>query len=152
MFSQSTAQTNGKFTVNSCGRRSFVLDERCLGPPMRRLSRPAKRNWIPVAVHGFPRNPAAHWGEGYCVNHLMVPWLNYDDILDRQRSYDLVRFKNEVLGLSSTTGDQVVTRAELEACCGEIPMANSLSDISPRATASSWPASTGAAAAHPGQS
>jgi len=27
----------------------------------------------------------------------MVPWLNYDDVLERQRSYDLVRLKNEVL-------------------------------------------------------
>ena len=70
------------------------------------------------------------------MNHLMVPWLNYDDILERQRSYDLVRFKNEVLGLPSTTGDQVVTRAELEACCVEHAMANSLTDI-PRTVQSS---------------
>jgi hypothetical protein len=60
---------------------------------------------------------------------MMVPWLDYEDILDRQRTYDLVKFKNEVLGLSSTTGDQVVTRAELEACCRDYPMAQSMEDI-----------------------
>jgi hypothetical protein len=59
----------------------------------------------------------------------MVPWLNYDDVLNRQRSYDLVRFKNEVLGLPSVTGDQIVSRAELEACCRAVPFATSLADI-----------------------
>ena len=62
----------------------------------------------------------------------MVPWLNYDEILDRQRTYDLPRFKNEVLGLPTTLGDHIVTRAELEECCGEYPMAQSLGDV-PRA-------------------
>ena len=70
----------------------------CQGP-----LNPTRGEWV-------PRSPALRWGAGFCVNHLMVPWLNYDDILVRQRNYDLIRFKNEVLGLPSTTGDQVVTR------------------------------------------
>ncbi len=90
----------------------------------------ARGHWIRPAGNGFPVT-LPRWGEGFCVNHLMVPWLNYDDILERQRSYDLIRFKNEVLGLPSTTGDQVVTRAELEACCSDLPMAQSLDEISP---------------------
>ena len=128
MFSQSTAH-EWQVPCDQC-RRSFVLDERCLGPrcvacpTCQAELHPSQGTWV-------PRNPAARWGEGFCINHLMVPWLNYDDILERRRSYDLVRFKNEVLGLSSTTGDQVVTRAELEACCAELPMANSLADIAP---------------------
>jgi hypothetical protein len=59
----------------------------------------------------------------------MVPWVNYDEILDRQRLYDLACFKNEVLGLPSTLGDHIVTRQELEACCGTYPMAKSLADV-----------------------
>ena len=59
----------------------------------------------------------------------MVPWLNYDEILDRQRLYDLPRFKNEVLGIPSTLGDHIVTRQELEACCENYPMATSPEEI-----------------------
>src|SRR6478736_561012 len=46
-----------------------------------------------------------------------------------QRIYDLVTFKNEALGMPSATGDHVVTRGELEACCGEHPMAGTAEDI-----------------------
>jgi hypothetical protein len=59
----------------------------------------------------------------------MVPWINYDDILERQRSYDPVRFRNEVLGLPTSLGDHVVTRQELEECCANRPMARSLNMI-----------------------
>ena len=59
----------------------------------------------------------------------MVPWLNHDEILDRQRTYDIGKFKNEVLGLSTTAGDHVVTRAELEACCGKSAMAAKWADV-----------------------
>ncbi len=128
MFSQSTAN-EWHLPCEQC-RRGVVLDERCLGP-VAIICPNCQGPLDPTRGEWVPRNPAARWGEGFCVNHLMVPWLNYDDILERQRSYDLIRFKNEVLGLSSTTGDQVVTRAELEACCNDIPMAQSLDDISP---------------------
>ena len=60
----------------------------------------------------------------------MVPWLHFDEILDRQQSYDLPRFKNEVLGLSTTMGDHVVTRDELEACCADRGMIQSHRDLS----------------------
>ena len=61
----------------------------------------------------------------------MVPWLNYPELLERQRTYDPVLFKNECLGLSTALGDHVVTRAELEACCDPVPMAQSLNDVAP---------------------
>ena len=69
------------------------------------------------------------WGLGFWVNHLMVPWISKDEVLDRQRTYDLARFKNEVLGLPTSLGDHAVTRAELERRCTERPMAGSLEDI-----------------------
>jgi hypothetical protein len=108
--------------------RSVIFDERCLGlhgsqcPECENSLNPQVGEWI-------ARNPSATWGEGYWINHLMVPWLNYDEILDRHRTYDLARFKNEVLGLSSIIGEHVVTRAELEACCSDTPMAKSIAEI-----------------------
>jgi hypothetical protein len=59
----------------------------------------------------------------------MVPWVNYHEILNSRQTYDLAQFKNEVLGLSTTLGEHVVTRAELEACCGQYSLAQSLDDI-----------------------
>ncbi len=77
-------------------------------------------------TQGFwvPHNPDSTWGQGFAISHPMVPWLRFkfEEILERQRSYDPVRFRNEVLGLSTTLGDHVVTRAELEECCGTEPM------------------------------
>jgi len=69
-----------------------------------------------------PRNPHSTWGQGFGISHPMVPWLGYEGILERQRSYGPVRFHNEALGLPTTLGDHVVTRAELEECCGTEPM------------------------------
>jgi hypothetical protein len=126
VFSNSTAN-EWKIYCPQC-RRGVALDERCLGPhgvtcPVCYTEVDGQRaKWI-------PRNPMARWGEGFCVNHLMVPWMDYEDVLERQRNYDRVRLKNEVLGLPSVTGDHVVSRAELEACCQDVPFANSLADI-----------------------
>jgi hypothetical protein len=108
--------------------QGVILNERCLGPqgvvcpdcgaPLD----PQRGRWV-------ARNPHATWGDGFWICHPMVPWLNYDEILERQRVYDLAKFKNEVLGLPTTVGDHIVTRAELEACCSEFPMAASLEQV-----------------------
>ena len=128
-FSNSTAN---EWTLH-CAKcdKGVILDERSLGPvgiicPNCGGSlNPRDGRWV-------ARNPHGHWGVGFWVNHAMVPWLNYEEILDRQRGYDLAKFKNEVLGLPTTVGDHVATRAELEACCSNNPMAESLEDVSPQ--------------------
>ena len=129
-FRQSTAN---EWTID-CPRchKGVTIEERSLGPnsvicpdcavPLD----PRNGRWI-------PRNPQATAGDGFSVNHLMTPWINYDDVLARQQTYDICKFKNEVLGLSTTTGDQVVTRAELEACCTSTPMAETLNHVPPQA-------------------
>jgi hypothetical protein len=129
VFSQSTAN---EWTIQCAKcRKGVILDERSLGPAgiicpdCRRPLDPRTGRWV-------ARNPNARWGAGFWVNHAMVPWLNYDEILDRQRLYDLPRFKNEVLGLPSTLGDHIVTREELEGCCEDYSMAKSLADVPER--------------------
>ena len=59
----------------------------------------------------------------------MVPWISYGEIIQKQQSYDAVKFKNECLGQPTTLGDHVVTRTEVEACCIQRPMAHSLHDV-----------------------
>jgi hypothetical protein len=107
---------------------AVILDERCLGPNGVVCSR--CQTALDVRTGRWvARHPDSTWADGFWLNHLSVPWLNYHEILDRQRTYDLCQFKNEVLGLPTTLGEHIVSRAELEACCGEQPMAQSISDV-----------------------
>ena len=119
-FNQSTANY-WTMICDACSNL-VTIDERALGPTSlvcpscQQPVNPAHGAWV-------PRNPMATWGDGFTISHPMVPWINYPDVLERQRTYDLVSFRNEVLGLPTTLGEHVVTRAELEACCTETPMA-----------------------------
>ena len=131
-FSLATAN---EWTVNcpQCGK-GVLLDERSLGP--RGLICPQciapldanQGRWV-------PRNPEATWGESFAINYLMVPWGNYDKVLMKQQSYDICKFNNEVLGVPTTLGEHVVTLAELEACCTELPMADTLEQVPPEGRA-----------------
>ncbi len=125
-FSASTAN-EWTITCKKC-RKGVVLDVSCLGPCG--LICPACQSPLdPRQGQWIPRNPQSTWGDGYWVCHAMTPWVNYDELLVKQRDYDPARFKNECLGLPSTLGDHIVTRAELEACCGDYGMAKSIKDV-----------------------
>lgn len=125
-FARSTAN-EWTLACSGCGTTN-ILDQSCLGPrgvTCRQCQSPldvANGQWV-------ARNPASTWGDGFWLNHLMVPWLNYDEILERKAVYEGAKFNNEALGLSTELGDHVVTRAELEACCSAQPMATSSSDM-----------------------
>ncbi|MCA9087232.1 MAG: phage terminase large subunit family protein [Planctomycetaceae bacterium] len=111
----------------ACGHQVF-LDEKVLGPegPMcpecRQTIDPATGLWV-------PRNPQSAWGAGFTLNHLATPWLNYPELLERHDSYNPALFRNECLGLPTFLGDHIVTREEVEACCGSRPMARCLDDV-----------------------
>jgi len=126
VFRQSTAN-EWQVACPGCGHDT-CMDERCLGTEglvcgsCQDAIDPWRGRWVPC-------NPGATWGEGFCVSHPMVPWVRHDDLLERQRTYDPVRFKNEVLGLPSSLGDHVITRAEIEACCGKARMAQRQGEI-----------------------
>lgn len=126
LFKQSTA-CEWHIPCAACG---FVAipDERSIGatglacPTCRAPISAAAGRWV-------ARNPQAKWGDGFWINHLMVPWLNFEDILMRQTTYDAARFKNECLGLPTALGDHVITREEIEACCTTRPMATNVDDV-----------------------
>ena len=117
-FARSTAN---EWTIQCPGcSADVILDEQVLG--LRGIECHACQQPLdPATGRWVARNPDSNWGDGYWINHLMVPWVNYDAILERRSVYDLAKFKNEVLGLSTTLGEHVVTRAELEACCSDRP-------------------------------
>jgi hypothetical protein len=125
-FAQSTASA---WQVRCAGCDVWHrLDAHVLGP--RSLA--CDRCQTPLDVsHGrwVARNPESTWGAGYWINHTMTAWMPYDRILDRQHTYDAVRFQNEVLGEPTDLGDHVITRAEIEACCEDRSFAVSLEQV-----------------------
>jgi hypothetical protein len=62
--------------------------------------------------------------EGYRIPQLMVPWLDWSEILEKQRTYPRGKFYNEVLGLSYDSGTRPLTQQNIIDCCHpEISMA-----------------------------
>jgi len=55
--------------------------------------------------------------EGYRVPQLMVPWVDWQEILEAQEHYPRAQFMNEKLGMSYDSGVRPITRAQLQACC-----------------------------------
>jgi hypothetical protein len=121
VFNRSTANC-WTMRCSQC-QAGVTIDERCMGPtslvcPNCQSPLDARQgSWV-------PRNPNSTWGQGFSICHPMTPWLidRHDETLRRQSEYGPVRFRNEVLGLPVELGDHVVTRAEMEACCGSEPM------------------------------
>jgi hypothetical protein len=108
--------------------RSFLLDERTLGPG-RLICPQCQGPLVAASGHWVARNASSNWGDGFTICHMMVPWLDVEHILDKQRTYDRARFVNEVLGLPTALGDHVISRQEAEDCCGDYPFAQDRSDV-----------------------
>lgn len=75
------------------------------------------------------QNSNATWGDGFWINHCMVPWLSTSQLVARQETYDQPRYINECLGLPVQLGDHLITAAEIEACAEDRPMAQAYADI-----------------------
>lgn len=55
--------------------------------------------------------------EGYRIPQLMVPWISWNDILHKQRTYSRAKFYNEVLGRSYDSGTRPLTRKDVMDNC-----------------------------------
>lgn len=82
-----------------------------------------------------PRNPESMWAstgqpraaeepyEGFRIPQLMVPWIPWNEILDKYEDYSRPRFYNEVLGMSYDSGTRPLVRADIiQNCDDEIRM------------------------------
>jgi hypothetical protein len=127
-FSASTAQ-EWHIPCQAC-QAPVILDESCIGPTSLicpRCQQPIdarQGTWV-------PSNPQSTWGDGFWINHAMVPWIQHAELVARQQTYDPAAFRNECLGLPTSLGDHIVTREEVEACCTRTPMSLNLADIHP---------------------
>jgi len=55
--------------------------------------------------------------EGFRIPQIMVPWIEWEDILDKQRKYSRPKFFNEVLGLSYDSGVRPLTVTDISDNC-----------------------------------
>ena len=61
--------------------------------------------------------------EGFRIPQLMVPWIDWTDILDKQRKYSRPKFYNEVLGLSFDSGVRPLAQVDVrDNCNSELSM------------------------------
>lgn len=55
--------------------------------------------------------------EGFRIPQLMVPWIEWADIRNKQRVYSRAKFYNEVLGRSYDSGTRPLTRRDVQRNC-----------------------------------
>jgi hypothetical protein len=100
-----------------------------------------------------PIHPMAQWAamnpsvatklkepfEGYRIPQLMVPWLEWHEILDKQKRLSRALFHNEVLGVSYDSGTRPLTRQDVIDNCapGFLMTKEQLASIKTRLSASS---------------
>jgi len=79
-----------------------------------------------------PQHPHAQWTslnpvdknnaekvtfDGYRVPQIMVPWVDWQEVVEALEQYPRPKFMNEKLGMSYDSGVKPITRAQLKACC-----------------------------------
>jgi hypothetical protein len=139
LWVEESTQNEWVVPCDSCGGGDFrnwnILGEenigkRCLicskcGKPINAMHPDAQ--W--ASLNPNPRVPYPM--EGYRVPQIMVPWLQWEDILNKQMTYSRAKFHNEVLGMSYDSGTRPLTRQDvLENCSESISIANPSSQIS----------------------
>lgn len=55
--------------------------------------------------------------EGYRIPQLMVPWVDWQEVLEAWEQYPRAKFMNEKLGMSYDSGVRPIRRAQVRACC-----------------------------------
>jgi hypothetical protein len=101
-----------------------VLDEANIGPRYLICDKCGKQiypmhedaQW--ASLNPNPRVP--HPMDGYRVPQLMVPWIGWSDILNKQMTYSRGKFHNEVLGLSYDSGTRPLTRQDVQDNCTSV--------------------------------
>jgi hypothetical protein len=63
-------------------------------------------------------NKGAMW-EGFHVSHIMVPWVDWGEILHKRDTYSEGKFMNEVMGESWDLLDKVLSEQDMRRCCDE---------------------------------
>jgi len=57
--------------------------------------------------------------DGYRIPQIMVPWVDWDEVVEALEQYPRAQFMNEKLGMSYDSGIRPITKAQLQKCCKE---------------------------------
>lgn len=94
---------------DNIGKEGLICD-RCRGP-LNAMHDDAQ--WASMNPNPRVPNPM----EGYRIPQIMVPWVEWDDILSKQLMYTRAKFYNECLGLSYDSGTRPLTRQDILDNC-----------------------------------
>lgn len=73
-----------------------------------------KAQWASMRSSHWLKNPPVNTPfEGYRIPQVIAPWVNWSDILDKQKRYNRAQFFNEVLGLGYDSGEKPISRDAL---------------------------------------
>lgn len=89
--------------IDNVGKTSIICSK-CTKPLV-----PTIGQWVSMNTDGT-------W-EGFRIPQLMVPWVSFNEIKEKQKDYPTSRFYNEVLGLPYDSGVKPITEAQLRSCC-----------------------------------
>jgi len=96
---------------NNVGAESLVCD-RC-EKPINAMD--DQSQWVSMNPNVVNLVPKPY--EGFRIPQIMVPWVGWDEILQKQTTYSRPKFHNEVLGLSYDSGTRPLTRQDLIDNC-----------------------------------
>lgn len=105
------------------GRYWNILGEKNIGKKFLICERCGKR--LHAMGDGAQWASAIEWDpvhapfESFRIPQLMVPWLDWNELLYNYEHYPRNKFYNEVLGVSFDTGLRPLTMAQVRACCLE---------------------------------
>ncbi len=89
-----------------------IICERC-HQPLNAMHE--KAQW--ASMNPNVKDKLTDFYEGYRIPQLMVPWLGWHEILDKQKKMPRAAFYNEVLGLSYDSGTRPLTRQDIIDNC-----------------------------------
>lgn len=100
-----------------------ILDENNIGPdslvcekcraPIHSNHREAQ--WVSLNADIIKTIPKPY--EGFRIPQIMVPWVPWEEIRQKQQTYSRPKFHNEVLGLSYDSGTRPLTRKDMIDNC-----------------------------------
>lgn len=103
---------------SNIGREGLICD-RCRKPisAVDEAARWAAMNPAALKDERSADGLNANGFEGYRIPQIMVPWIDWKDILHKQKVYGRSQFHNEVLGRSYDVGVRPLTRADIKENC-----------------------------------
>ena len=125
LWSEDSTQNEWVVPCDRCGGGDYrywnILDEDNIGKtclicdkchaPLNAMHEDSQ--WASMNPNPRVPNPM----DGYRIPQIMVPWLEWDDILSKQLMYTRAKFYNECLGLSYDSGTRPLTRQDILDNC-----------------------------------